>query len=55
MSENDRIIKNINAIMSMENMQLSEEDNKRLKECLEGEVSYQDAIDKLIEQHTHKK
>ncbi|MDK2562327.1 hypothetical protein QOZ84_02105 [Romboutsia sedimentorum] len=54
MSENDRIIKNINATMSMENMALLKKDKERLRECLEGKVSYQDAIDKLIKQYTHK-
>lgn len=54
MSKNDRIIKNINATMSMENMALLKEDKERLRECLEGKVSYQDAIDKLIKQYTHK-
>lgn len=44
MSENNRIIKNINATMSMENIQLLKVD----KERLEGKVSYQDAIDKII-------
>lgn len=48
MSENNRIIKNINATMSMENIQLLKVDKERLKKRLEGKVSYQDAIDKII-------
>ena len=55
MSKNDRIINNINATMSMENMSLSKEDKERLRDCLEGKVSYEDAIDKLIKQYMHKK
>lgn len=48
MSENNRIIKNINATMSMENIQLLKADKESLKKRLEGKVSYQDAIDKII-------
>ena len=54
MSKNDRIINNINATMSMEDMPLLKEDKDRLRECLEGKVSYEDAINKLIKQYTHK-
>ena len=54
MSKNDRIINNINATMSMEEMPLLKEDKERLRECLEGKVSYEDAINKLIKQYTHK-
>lgn len=54
MKKNDRIINNINATMSMEDMPLLKEDKERLKECLEGKVSYEDAINKLIKQYTHK-
>lgn len=55
MSKNDRIINNINATMSMENLPLLKEDKERLRDCLEGKVSYEDAIDKLIKQYMHKK
>lgn len=54
MKKNDRIINNINATMSMEDMLLLKEDKERLRECLEGKVSYEDAINKLIKQYTHK-
>ena len=40
--------------MSMEDMTLLKEDKDRLRECLEGKVSYEDAINKLIKQYTHK-
>ena len=53
MSKNDRIINNINATMSMEDMPLLKEDKERLRECSEGKVSYEDAINKLIKQYTH--
>ena len=54
MNKNDRIINNINATMSMENMPLLKEDKERLRDCLEGKVSYEDEIDKLIKQYIHK-
>ena len=54
MNKNDRIINNINATMSMEDMPLLKEDKERLRECLEGKVSYEDAINKLIKQYTSK-
>lgn len=54
MDKNARIINNINATMSMEDMPLLKEDKERLRECLEGKVSYEDAINKLIKQYTHK-
>lgn len=55
MGKNDRIIDNINATMSMEDMPLLKEDKERLRDCLEGKVSYEDAIDKLIKQYKHNK
>lgn len=54
MSKNDRIINNINATMSMEDMPLLKEDKERLKECLEDNISYEDAINKLIKQYKDK-
>lgn len=54
MSKIDKIIENINASMCMENMELSQEDKDRLKECLEGTKSFQDEIEKLIKQYTKK-
>lgn len=54
MDKNSRIIDNINATMSMEDIPLLKEDKERLRECLEGKVSYEDAINKLIKYYTHK-
>lgn len=54
MSKEDRIIENTNATMSMENMPLLQEDKERIRECLEGKVSFQEAIDKLVKKYTHK-
>lgn len=52
--KNDRIIENTNATMSMENMPLLKEDKERIRECLEGKVSFQEAIDKLVKEYTNK-
>lgn len=54
MNKNDRIIENINATMSMEDMELSQVDKNRLKECLEEKTSFKDEIDKLIKQYTRE-
>ena len=54
MSKSDKIIENINATMSMENMKLSQEDKERLRECLEDKISFEDEIDKLIKQYTRE-
>lgn len=54
MSKNDRIIDNINATMSMEDIPLLEEDKERLRECLEDKASYEDMINRLIKQYTHE-
>lgn len=51
MNINDRIIDNINATMSMEDMPLLKEDKERIRACLEGKVSYEDAVQKLIEEY----
>ena len=54
MSENDRIIENVNATMTMENMPLLQEDKQRMKECLEGRVSFEEAVEVLLRKYTHK-
>ena len=54
MSENERIIANTNATMSMEDMPLMQEDKDRLRDCLEGKASFQDTIDMLVRKYTHK-
>lgn len=40
--------------MRMENMPLFESDKLRIKECLEGKVSFQDAIDLLVKKYASK-
>lgn len=54
MSKNNKIIDNINSSMSMENMPLSKKDKELLKECLEGNMSYEDVINDIINKYTHK-
>ena len=70
MSENERIIANTNATMSMDNMHLYpegghematlnsltliEEDKKRIKECLEGKISFQTAVENLVKKYMSK-
>ncbi len=54
MSENDRIIENVNATMAMEDMPLQQEDRDRIRECLEGKVAFEVAIDALIKKYTRE-
>ena len=54
MSKTERIIENVNATMSMEDMPLLESDKKRMQECIEGKVDFQDAINELIRKYMHK-
>ncbi len=54
MSDTERIIENVNATMGMEGMPLSDEDRERVKECIEGKVSFQSAVEQLIGKYTRK-
>lgn len=54
MSNSERIIENVNATMSMENMPLLDSDKERMRECLEGKVDFEDAINALISKYMHK-
>jgi hypothetical protein len=54
MSDLERVIENVNATMSMENMPLLDSDRKRMQECLEGKVDFQDAINILILKYMHE-
>lgn len=55
MSENERIIANINASMDMEGMPLTVEDKNRLISCLSGEISFDDAVDSVIKEFKRRK
>lgn len=54
MSNTDRIIENVNATMRMEGMPLLDKDKERIKDCIEGKISFQDAIDLLVNKYMHK-
>lgn len=54
MSQSEVIIENVNATMSMEDMPLSQSDKERIKECIDGKVSFQEAVTLLIQKHMHK-
>ena len=54
MSENERIIANVNATMDMGEMPLTQEDKERIRECLEGKVNFQDAVELLVKKYKQK-
>ena len=54
MSQSEVIIENVNATMSMEDMPLSQSDKERIKECIDGKVSFQEAVTLIIQKHMHK-
>ncbi|WFR55642.1 hypothetical protein QA584_18775 [Anaerocolumna sp. AGMB13025] len=54
MSNSETIIENVNATMSMEDMPLLDSDKEHIRECLEGKVDFQDAINALINKYMHK-
>jgi hypothetical protein len=53
MNTSEKIIENVNATMSMEDIPLLEEDKKRIQECIEGKIDFQDAINLLIHKYMH--
>ena len=55
MSDSERISENVNATMSMENMPLLDSDKECMRECLQGKVDFEDAINALISKYMHKK
>lgn len=52
MTKQDRIIANVDASMGIENMPLTEGDKKRIRDCMNGKTTFQEAVDELIEKHT---
>lgn len=54
MSDLERIIENVNATMSMEDMPLMAVDKERIKKCLEGSISFQDAVEILVAKYFRK-
>ena len=47
-------IRNINGSMAIEGMPLTKEDEARLRALLNGEISYEIAIERIIEKYSAK-
>lgn len=54
MGENQWIIENINATMAMEDMPLTKEDRQRILDCFEGNKSFEDAIQAIVNKYMQK-
>lgn len=50
-TENQRIIENVNASMAMENMPMTESEKKLGMDCLEGKISFDKAVEGLISEY----
>ncbi len=50
----EKIIREVDVTMTMENMPLTEQDKNRIRDCLAGKVSFEEAIRKTVEKHTRK-
>lgn len=50
MGDKDEILENTKATMAMEGLPLSEEDEKILRDCLDGKTSFEEALAEAIEQ-----
>lgn len=46
--EKEKIIKNVNATMDMEDTPLTEEDKQRIKDILDGKITTEEAIQSTI-------
>ncbi len=55
MKEIEQIIREVNGTMAMEGMALKEEDKKRIRVCLSGEVSFDEMKKILVKKHTVRK
>ncbi|MGN1392500.1 MAG: hypothetical protein ACI4V7_00440 [Succinivibrionaceae bacterium] len=51
MTMNEKILENVNATMSMEDLPLNQEDKDRIMSCLEGRNSFKSAISSLINKY----
>ena len=54
MSEEERILENINASMAMEDMPLTQENKRTILACLEGKKTFQSAVDEVISRYSKK-
>lgn len=48
MGDNNWIIEQVNSTMAMEGMPLETEDRQRIRECLEGQKSFRQAVEELV-------
>ena len=48
----EKIIRDIDFTMSMEDMPLTEQDKQQLRDCLTGKVNINDVLQKTIAKHT---
>lgn len=55
MSETERILENVNATMSMENMPLNDEEKNLVKQCLEGKILFEDAVGNLVNKYVRNR
>ncbi len=51
----EKIIRNVNANLSIEGMPLTNNDKIRMRDCLTGKTTINDTVKKLVEKHTVKK
>ena len=52
MTKNEKIVENVSASMSMEGMNLTEEEKDIGLKCLEGELDFREEVDKLVKKYT---
>lgn len=51
----EKIIRNVNANLSIEGMPLTNNDKTRMRDCLTGKTTINDTVKKLVEKHTVKR
>lgn len=51
MTNAERIIENVNAIMSMEEMPLMESDKIHIRKCIDEKINFDDIINELIQNY----
>lgn len=51
----EKIIRNVNANLSIEGMPLSINDKNRMRNCLRGRATVDETVKRLVEKHTVKR
>lgn len=54
MNKKNNILENTIATMLMSDIHLTENDKERIKDCLDGKISFQEVIDELIQLYLNK-